>query len=188
MTAIRIKDFPRVRQTFNYDCGASALQAILVHYGIEVRLEQLIQELDTSKDYGTSIKALVKTIQKYGLRVESRPMTITEVKSFIEREHPVILNLQAWKEGPVDWAQEWGSGHYAVAIGYTSEAILFEDPSAFTQVYLTYPELEERWHDIDPRNGERHEHHGIAVIGEPRFDGSQIRHMEAYVYDRRRTP
>jgi len=40
---MKILDFPELRQTFNYDCGAKALQSVLAYYGIDIREEEIIK-------------------------------------------------------------------------------------------------------------------------------------------------
>jgi len=168
---------PRLRQTFNYDCGAKALQSVLVYYGIEVREDLLLKEAGTSED-GTMIDHLVSTAEQHGLQTDSKQMTIEDVKMYLDRRIPVILVLQAYKEDPqVDWEQDWEDGHYVVAIGYTEDKVLFEDPSSFEHTYLGYDELEKRWHDVDVV-GQKYLHHGIAIYGaEPRFQPDELVHM-----------
>ncbi len=45
-------DFPELRQAYDYDCGATALEAILAYYGIEVREELILKCAKTTKKYG----------------------------------------------------------------------------------------------------------------------------------------
>ena len=174
MTTITL---PQLRQTFDYDCGAKALQAVLVYYGIEEKEDSLIKQLKTSKD-GTSIINIIKTAKKYGLKTDSGEMTIKDIKKYIEKKIPVILLLQAWSEKKnINWEKDWVDGHYVVAIGYTKDKILFEDPSSFVRTYLKYDELEKRWHDID--GNKKYIHYGIAIFGKrPKFNPKKIVHMD----------
>ncbi len=175
---MKIIVLPQLRQTYCYDCGANALQSVLVYYGIEVREDCLIKLTGTSKE-GTSIKGIIKVAEKYGLKTESKQMTIDDIKWYIKKDVPVIIALQAWTEKEkVDWENDWVDGHWVVAIGYTKDKIIFEDPSSFVRVYLKYEELEKRWHDVDT-NGKKYFHHGIAIFGKkPKFDRDKIVHME----------
>ncbi|MFH1451699.1 MAG: cysteine peptidase family C39 domain-containing protein [archaeon] len=168
---------PQLRQTFEYDCGAKALQTVLVYYGIEEREDKIIKYAKTSKK-GTSINGILAVVKKYHLKSVSRQMSIEEVKKFIDKKVPVILVLQAWtKKKRNNWESDWADGHYVVVIGYTKNKILFEDPYSFKQTYLKYDELEKRWHDID--KNKKYFHHGIAIFGKkPKFKRNKIVHMD----------
>ncbi len=169
---------PQLRQTYSYDCGAKVLQSVLVYYGIEVREDYIIKSAGTSKD-GTPINGIIKVAKKHGLKTDSRQMTIKDVKEYLKKNIPVILVLQAWtKKKKIDWENDWVDGHYVVAIGYTKDKIIFEDPSSFVRTYLKYEELLKRWHDID-QDGKIYFHHAIAVFGKkPRFNRDKIVHMD----------
>ena len=76
------------------------------------------------------------------------------------------MALQAWTESKkVHWKTNWADGHYVVAVGYDRHKVYFADPSSIYPTFLTFAELEERWHDIDNHNGRRYEHYGLAVTG-----------------------
>ena len=176
---MKILTFPELRQTFNYDCGASVLQSVLTYFGIERREDKLIREAKTSPATGTTPRQILHTLHRYHLKTRAKQMTITEVKRYIDRGYPVIMVLQAWTNNPtVDWKSDWQDGHYVVAIGYDRHRIYFEDPSTFERDYLTYTELNDRWHDGTP--GHRvYRHYGMAVFGQtPRFNPQQWVHME----------
>ncbi len=175
---MKILDFPILRQTFDYDCGAKALQSVLVYYGVEVREDTIIKLAHTNKDIGTPIEGIIETIEKYGLKYVSKSMNISEVKDFIDKNVPVIVVIQAWKDKKnVDWKNDWDDGHYVTIIGYDSEKIIFEDPSSFEKTYLTCDEFLKRWHDVDSK-GKKYFNHGIAVFGkEHKFDSEKLIHM-----------
>jgi len=175
---MKMLSLPRLRQTYNYDCGVKAFQAVLVYYGIEVREDILIKQTKTSKQ-GTSPEDVIRVAKDYGLKVIYGEMSISEIKKYIDKKIPVILSLQAWtdKKNP-DWRKNWKDGHYAVAIGYTKDRVFFEDPSSFNPTYLNYDELEKRWHDVD-KNGKKYFHYGIALFGKkPTFKKDKIIHMD----------
>lgn len=169
---------PQLRQTYGYDCWAKALQSILVYYGIEAREDHIIKYAKTSKD-GTSIEGIIKAANKYGLKTDSKKMTIKDIKKYLIKDIPVIMVLQAWAENKkINWEKDWFDGHYVVAIGFTKDKIIFEDPSSFERTYLKYDELNKRWHDIDT-NEKKYFHHGIAIFGEkPQFKKDEIIHMD----------
>ncbi len=162
---VLLKDFPELRQTYSYDCGAKALQSVLAYYGIEDAREDQIIRVAKTTETGTNPKNMVLAIEHYALTPEAREMAIADVTGFIKKGIPVIVLLQAWTETPnVDWKNDWEDGHYVVAIGYDDEKIVFEDPSSFQRTYLSFDELEERWHDVDV-HGKKYVHFGIAVYG-----------------------
>jgi len=174
----KIIHLPQLRQTYGFDCGAKALQTVLVYFGIEVREDEVMKFANTSED-GTPVRGIVETAKRYGLTPDMRQMTIYDVKQYLDKETPVILVLQAWtEERVVNWELDWEDGHYVVAVGYTDDRVLFVDPSSFERTYLLYNELESRWHDVDG-GGVRYDHYGIALFGkEPAFDEDEIIHMD----------
>lgn len=174
---MKIIKIPQLRQTFDYDCGAKALQSVLVYYGIDIRQDTIMKYAKTTEE-GTPVKGIVKVARKYKLKTESKSMTISELKKYLDKKIPVILLLQAWtKQKDVDWENNWIDGHYAVVVGYTKNKIIFEDPYSFHLTYLKYDELKERWHDIS--KGKKYFNHGIAIFGKkPAFRLGQITHMD----------
>jgi|SRR3989344_2869868 len=174
---MHIKHFPNLRQGFDYDCGATALQSVLFYYGINERLEKIMKLANTTKT-GTSIESIKKVMKSYGLKTDIRKMELDNVKKYIDKKIPVILLIQAWTEKKnVDWEKNWDDGHYVVAIGYDKNKIYFEDPSSIYKVYLTYEEFKKRWHD---RVGnKKYINYGVAVYGKkPSYSYNKIIHMD----------
>lgn len=178
LTFMEIITLPQLRQTFSYDCGAKAIQTVLVYYGLEIREDHVIKGVGTNQS-GTTITGIIKYAQKHGLKVDSKAMTIIELKKYINRKIPIIIPLQAWPDKPVaDWTNHWQDGHYVVVIGYTHRKIIFEDPSSFERTYLSYRELNDRWHDKDYQ-GKKYYQHGIALYGlKPKFKPLKIKHLD----------
>lgn len=172
-------EFPKLRQTFNYDCGATALESVLVYYGQEVREDKIMKLVKTNKNDGTFVENIVKTIRNFRLKMTHREMTLSDIKKFLRSQIPVILVLQAWTDQEkIDWKHDWNDGHYVVAIGYDTEKIYFEDPSSFERTYLPFDELRKRWHDIDV-GGKKYYNYGIAVYGKtPKFSNHKFIHMD----------
>ncbi len=175
---MKLLDFPVLRQTYNYDCGAKALQSVLVYYGIEIREDKIINFAHTNRD-GTPIKGIQETLEKHGLSYISKSMNLDEIKHFINNEIPIIIVMQAWAENQnVNWKKDWKDGHYVVIIGYDSNKLYFEDPSSFERTFLEYDEFKNRWHDIDV-NGKKYVNYGIAVFGKNHtFNSKQIIHLD----------
>lgn len=174
---MKIKHFPNLRQTHDYDCGAQAIQSVLAYYGIDVR-ESEIMELAGTTEHGTFPGSIKKVVQDHGLSVDFREMSIEEVKQHIDKKIPVILLLQAWAgKGGMDWQNDWENGHYAIAIGYDKSKIYFEDPASIFRTYLTYDELRARWHDTD--RDKKYVNYGMAVYGKtPAYHPEKVIHMD----------
>jgi len=146
-----IEHFPLLRQAYNYDCGVVAAQAILTYFGFDLRESNLIKISGANKKKGTTIYGITKIFEHFGVKTKVKRLTIKDLKMYLRKKIPVILSLQAQSpRRKVDYENDWVDGHYVVAIGYDSNKIFFEDPSyALSRTFLSYHQLEKRWHDID---------------------------------------
>lgn len=61
-------DFPSGRQTFNFDCGAKALQLVMAYYGLDILEGSLWEELKISSQ-GTPSKNMISVAEKHGFQV-----------------------------------------------------------------------------------------------------------------------
>ncbi|MEK6816761.1 MAG: cysteine peptidase family C39 domain-containing protein [Nanoarchaeota archaeon] len=174
-----IEDFPEFRQTSNYDCGAAAMEAVLMYYGYDVPEKKIMKIAETNR-HGTRVNGLLKVAKKFGLKYTVGTLDIEDLKKNIDNGKPTILALQAWLKKDVnDWSKHWADGHYVVAIGYDTNKIYFEDPSATIRTYLTFRELEERWHDLDAKTNKKFYHMGITFYGKkPKFKLNEAIHMD----------
>lgn len=170
-------NFPELRQTSDYDCGATVLQAVLAYYGREVSEEVVLKLAKTSKEEGTAISRILGTLEDFGLQFDKKVMTNSDLKMYLDKKIPVIILLQAWREEKIDYARDFADGHWAVVIGYDNERIIFEDPYTFERSFLTEKELSERWHGQE--DGQVITNLGIAVYGpEPNYDSKKLIHMD----------
>jgi predicted double-glycine peptidase len=177
----KVLEFPELRQTFNYDCCASALQSVLVYYGIEKRENELMKLLNTTEADGTKLADLKKTIEYYGLECKMiKGMTPEDIVNYIKKKTPVIVLLQAWRDFDANpnWKEDYNDGHFVVAIGYDINKIIFDDPASFCRTYLTFDELRERWHDTNDNNIKDPDSIGIVVVGQPTFKMDKCIHMD----------
>jgi predicted double-glycine peptidase len=171
--------FPDVRQATEYTCGASVVQAVLFYYGIESREDKISEKTKTDKT-GTNVNDIINTLNSYNLKTDARSMFVQDLKNYIDKSIPVIIAIQAWsKNKKIDYAKTYDEGHYVVVIGYDENNIIFEDPSILNnKAYLSYKELEERWHDKTNKK-EKLEHFGIAVYGKaPNFNINKFKHID----------
>lgn len=168
--------FPHAIQTYEHDCGAAVLQSVLMYYGIEVRKEVIFKRAKTNSKVGTLIKGMVHTLDFYGLKHISAPMTLDEVKKYLDKKIPVILLVQGGVDDPSEYPTDYDDSHWVVAIGYDKKNVYLEDPYAYSHVYLTHAELAARWHGREGKA--KHVHHGIAAFGKkPTYNRDKIVHM-----------
>lgn len=156
------------RQTFDFDCGAKALQIVMEYYGVEMREDEMLKELKTDKT-GTNYANMIALAEKKGFRVfASGGVSLEELKRFINQGYPVIVIVQAWADRYMtleDWKLSFEYGHYAVVIGYQDYIIVFEDPASIHRTWMLEEEFLARWHDMDPKTHKKYEHFAMVLQG-----------------------
>ena len=174
---MKLIKFPELRQVYAWDCGASVLQSVLAYFGIDIREEKIIKKAGSTEE-GTSPNHLEKVLRQNNIKYKSGEMNIQDIISYLDKDMPVILLLQAWSDKKiVDWKKNWKDGHYVVAIGYDKNKIYFEDPASISRTFLNFGELEERWHDVDLK-GKKYIHWGIAIENKINSKKETPIHME----------
>jgi predicted double-glycine peptidase len=157
-----------VRQSFDFDCGAAALQVVMEYYGVEMRLDEIMAELDTDDD-GTNYTHMTALAEKKGFSVfASEGISIEQLKNYIDEGYPVIVLVQAWSERYMtldDWRADYDDGHYAVVIGYKDNIIVFEDPASPRHTWLAEEEFLARWHDMNPYTNKKIENFAMVLKG-----------------------
>lgn len=156
------------RQTFDFDCGAKALQTVMAYYGVDVREDELIEALGTGEE-GTPVSGMIQVAQDHGFKVKAGDnWQLADVKAFVDKGNPVIVLLQAWADRYMtlqDWRQDYDDGHYAILIGYAKGVLLFEDPSSFRRTWLRDREFLARWHDLDAKTNTKYAQFGMVLLG-----------------------
>jgi len=172
-------DFPELKQIYEYDCGACALESVFMYYDKNVFEKDIMKVAGTLPESGTSIKGMLKAIKHFGFEGELKELNIDELKKYVDKKVPVILRLQAWSQHKnTNWIKDWKHGHYVVVVGYDHKNFYFEDPWVSFRTYLKFGELIERWHDIDIDN-KKYVNCGIVVIGKKKnYDYKKVVHME----------
>lgn len=173
-------DFPSLRQTFEYDCGAKAMHACLSYYGINTNEYDILRIARTTPRSGTSLRGMVAVAKHFKLKVEVEEMSVEKLKKYMDKKTPAILLLQAWsKQKKKNWKNHWSDGHYVVAIGYDKDKIYFDDPYYVLRTYLTYKELEERWHGCGDSRKDKRFNLGIVVQGaKNKYSSTKAVHMD----------
>ncbi len=145
---------PNVEQGSDSTCGAAALQAVCGYFGVGPNLEgDYVRDMKFDPRIGSHPHHLARTAREYGLEAEEHlGMSTEELKRVLRSGVPVVLMIQAWGDRAT-YAGVWDQGHWVVAIGYDRGGVYFEDPSLGPiRGYLTYQQLDDRWHDVGPRN------------------------------------
>ena len=175
---MKILDFPELCQTYEYDCGATALEAVFIYYGIEIKEGLIINQAKTSKSRGTSVKHIEITAKKYGFKVDSKEIDIPDIKNILTKKYLLYFCCRLGKGAKISTGKkDWDDGHYVVAIGYDKEKIYFEDPYTFERTFLKFEELKKRWHGGFAK-GKKYINHGIAIFGKtPKFNSKKRIHM-----------
>lgn len=175
-------ELPVGRQTFDFDCGAKALQIVMAHYGIDIAEGELMEELRCDAD-GTPVQNMIAVAEAKGFEVSAQcGFSLEEVKQFVDAKHPVIVLVQAWAERYMtleDWKEDNDDGHYVIVIAHHGGVIVFEDPSSFHRTWLTEGEFVARWHDVDPRTQQKLDHFCLVLLGkEPVPPQKSFEHMD----------
>lgn len=161
-----VLEFPQVRQSTTYSCGAAVVQSILAYYGKDFREKELMEKLHTTEQNGTDPSKIISYLKQNGLKVKFAKMTIENIQKYINQKIPVIVLIQAWADKEKEYDKNLDNGHYAVCIGYTKDKLLFEDPSIYERGYLKFDDFIKRWKDISTSSDVVYKHVGIAVYGE----------------------
>ena len=164
---------PLISQATPWTCGAAALMAALIYFGVFDEPESRLDvDLRATPEQGVTPQRIALEARTFGLAAEVRTgMTLGELVEELDRGSLVIVALQAWPSRPAaDPATGWEDGHYIVVVGLDDERIYAMDPSVRTgYAYLTRDELLRRWHDYDVRDGScaAYERLGIVLRGRP---------------------
>lgn len=157
-TKTKALDLPDVRQSYDYDCGASATQTVCQFYGIGPATEdEYVEALGTTPEGGTPPDSIVTFLTGLGLQVEARnDMTIPDLAA---AGCPVICCIQDYEDEPADIPQE-RAGHYVVVAEATDDTVTLQDPSA-GRVEMPTIDFLARWEDTDGEG--QFIHFGITV-------------------------
>jgi predicted double-glycine peptidase len=167
---------PLVSQARPWTCGAAALMAALLYFGVyddsELRLDE---EMGTTPEGGTRVVSIVAEARRFGLAADARTgLTLADLEREVLRGAVVIVAVQAWATTPVaNWRTHWEDGHYVVIVGLDGNRVYVMDPSVRTGYgYLPRAQFLERWHDYDRQDGGRvdYDRLGIVIRGEKGLD------------------
>ncbi len=164
----RLLPVPIISQATPWTCGAAALMAALVYFGVFDDAEsRLDAELGATPEQGVPPQRIAAEARAFGLTAEVRTgMTLDDLGDELERGSIVIVAVQAWPSRPTtDPAKSWEDGHYIVIVGLDEGRVYAMDPSVRTgYAYLPRDELVPRWHDYDVRDGRREAYQRLGIV------------------------
>lgn len=177
---------PIFRQAQTYTSGVACVQSLLRYakYEFDIREDNLANALDADEEYGVRAEAMTEYLNSVRFNDEEtqyfnaefrQGMTLEDLKKELDKGNPVICDIQAWNWNydeeysmDLDYSNEWGCGHWVVAVGYNRDNIFFMDPSTSANyTYIPNDKLESRWHDyeIDER-GNRSDNVQAGIVVE----------------------
>jgi len=167
----------RTRQSTEYSCGASALQAVLSYWGKHVEEAELMELLHTNPEVGTYPEDIVRGARSLGFDVEIKEhLTLDEVKWRTANGAPMIALGQVWrsqKDGALSVADEWNNGHYIVVLGVDKAYVYFQDPYVrMSKAFVPRKTFEEHWHH---------------AMGGDRVNNPELIHLGLFVQGKRAT-
>ena len=180
---------PIISQASSYSCGAAALMAALIYFGVFDGPEsELHAPLAVTREEGTHPDRIVAVARERGLTADKRTaLTLADIDQALAQGAVVILAIQAWPEQARSqgdagaWEARWEDGHYVVAVGLDDRNLYVMDPSVRGSYgFIPRAELLGRWHDFEITGGRRVEYDrlGIVIRGKPalrRFPGAPVR-------------
>jgi len=155
----RLVPVPLISQARPWSCGAAALMATLVYFGVFDEAESTLDaDLGVDPKDGTRVTSIVAEARRFGLAADARTgMTLPDLDRELARGAVVIAAIQAWPAGKItDWHTSWEDGHYVVVVGLSRDRVYVMDPSVRTgYAFLRRDEFLARWHDYDLDSGRR---------------------------------
>lgn len=145
---------PYVRQRLEFTCGPASVRMVLAYYGIKVGPLRAWWYTHVSHA-GTTRRNLVRAIRIAGLHVHAHHnATVAEVRSFVQRGVPVVVNYREPHNN---------EGHFAVVVGVSDEHVLLRDPYHGPRFALSLDSFRRRW--VGQR--ERHPRWLMAAMQRP---------------------
>jgi predicted double-glycine peptidase len=184
------------RQSTEYSCGASALQAVLSYWGKDLDEEELMKLLHTTPETGTYPEDIVKVAQELGFDAEVRDnLALDDVEKSTQKGYPVIILGQAWKsrqEAEKAWSDDWEDGHYVVILKVDKDYVYFEDPYVrLGKGFMPRQAFEEHWHNIagkTPSDKSKQMHVGIFIKGEKPAKPQSLKQIDTSKLDLEKIP
>jgi len=172
-----MKRFPLLtstRQSTEYSCGASALQAVLSYWGKDVEEQELMQRLNTSPETGTYVGDIARVAREFGFNAEVKEnLTLPDLHAALKKGMPVITCGQAWRtreDSDKSVQEDWADDHYIVVLGMDDKYVYYQDPFAKRgNAFVSHRVFEESWHNvrgITSSDKKKQIHLGVFISGD----------------------
>ncbi len=170
----RFRLLKQTRQSTEYSCGASCLQAVLSYWGKDLDEEDLIALLHTTPETGTYPDDIVRVAKILGFEAEVKEnLTLDEIELATDQGIPVIALSQAWRsrqDSTASVQEDWQNGHYVVILAVDKEYVYYEDPYVrMGKGFIPRQTFEEHWHHAmggDLEKSPKLMHLGIFIRGD----------------------
>ncbi len=172
-----MKRFPLLtstRQSTEYSCGASSLQAVLSYWGKDVDEQELMQRLHTSPETGTYVGDIARVAREFGFNAEVKEnLTLEDLHAALKKDLPVIVCGQAWRsreDSDKSVQEDWENDHYVVVLGMDDKYVYYQDPFARRgNAFASHRLFEESWHNvrgITSSDRKKQVHLGVFISGD----------------------
>jgi predicted double-glycine peptidase/uncharacterized membrane protein len=172
-----MKRFPLLtstRQSTEYSCGASALQAVLSYWGKDVEEQELMQRLHTSPETGTYVGDIARVAREFGFSAEVQEnLTLSDLHAALKKGIPVIVCGQAWRsreDSDKSLQEDWEDDHYFVVLGMDNRYVYYQDPFVKRgNAFISHRLFEESWHNvrgITASDKKKQVHLGVFISGD----------------------
>lgn len=163
-----------------FSCGPAAAMPVFYWCGIvdPETLDEFRTAMKTTPENGTYYGEIIRYAKELGLDATAHHgMTKEQLKKLLDEGTPVILSMQAYASDPksYDDPKDNSSGHFIVAVGYDKEEYFyFMDPSIVGRYgYLTWAELDKRWHENEGIGKEEITDH-MGIVLKPKNPVTQL--------------
>jgi uncharacterized protein len=172
-----MKRFPLLtstRQSTEYSCGASALQAVLSYWGKDVEEQELMQRLNTSPETGTYVGDIMRVARELGFDAEVKEdLSLSDLHAAMAKGIPVIVCGQAWRsreQSDKSPQEDWEDDHYVVVMGMDNKYVYYQDPFVKRgNAFVSHRIFEESWHNvrgITASDKKKQIHLGVFISGD----------------------
>ena len=172
-----MKRFPLLtstRQSTEYSCGASALQAVLSYWGKDVEEQELMQRLHTSPETGTYVGDIARVAREFGFSTEVKEnLTLPDLHAAVTKGIPVIVCGQAWRsreDSDKSVQEDWEDDHYIVVLGMDNNYVYYQDPFVKrASAFVSHRVFEKSWHNVrgmTSSDKKRQGHLGVFISGD----------------------
>jgi hypothetical protein len=187
----RFRLLKQTRQSTEYSCGASALQAVLSYWGKDLDEEDLMTLLHTTPETGTYPDDIVRVALLLGFKAEVKEnLTLEDIEQATAQGIPVIVLGQAWRsrqDSAASVAEDWDNGHYFIVLAVDEDYVYFEDPYVrMGKGFIPRETFEQHWHQAMGRDLEKAPkliHLGILIRGEKPAQPQRFKDVESAKLD-----